>query len=85
MERLEAYDLINKCETFEELADAILVIGKDNNSLINGRKFQFKATDQANVARNFKNITRAEYLTRSYGIRQQALYILHYEQRESKE
>ena len=38
MELLEKYELINKCETAKELADAIIAISNPETNMILGRK-----------------------------------------------
>lgn len=75
---LEKYELINKCENVTELEDAIITIGGTNNTIV-GREKQFKADYMASFVRCIVNDTcDPRYLTRAYGIRQQALYLKHY-------
>lgn len=75
---LEKFQIINKCETTEELKNAIVKIS-DKNGYIQGRFYSFdayKMKDRVDLVID-KNYP-ANYLTRSYGIRQQALYIKYY-------
>jgi hypothetical protein len=79
MTELEKYQLVNRAENAEQLKQAILSIA-DENGKIEGRgksldaKGQSENVDQFMTGSKFPN-----YLTRSYGIRQQALYIAYYE------
>lgn len=76
MTREEIYDKVNRCETFDELADVILAISEDGR--IQGRTRDFDALKMAKVCRNFKDYDFPNLLTREFGIRQQALYISYY-------
>lgn len=88
MTELEKFQKINSCETHEELAQAILDIAE--NGIIQGRSQDFDAANTASrVPFVIAGLISPNYLTRSYGIRQQALYISLYSpirlQMESKE
>jgi len=75
MGELEKWELINQCETIEALEKAVITVA-DENGIIWGRKRQFDAEKMSKFVRLV--ITKEyypEYLTRSYGIRQQALYL----------
>lgn len=75
---LEKYQLINKCETADDLKNAIAMIS-DQNGNIQGRKYSFDAYKmRERVDLVINRGYPANLLTRSYGIRQQALYIKHY-------
>jgi hypothetical protein len=78
MEELEKYELINKCETDNELAQAILLLS-DEEGMIKGRN---KAFNAIKTSGNCYLVINKNYppniLTREYGIRQQALYIKYY-------
>jgi hypothetical protein len=77
MTELEKYELVNKCETVEELANAILKVS--GGIEIKGRQQNFdaekmsKRVDQVINGNLIPNV-----LTRQYGIRQQALYLKYY-------
>ena len=77
MDRLEIYDKVNQCETFEQLAEVIESLA-DENGMIQGRTRQFPANKMAQGCRNFKLHGYPNVLTREFGIRQQAMYINHY-------
>ena len=83
MTPLECYELVNKCETYEELGAAIRSIA-DDNGMIQGKVQQFDAGKMANFAEEFVS-GRANCLTRAFGIRQQALYIYFYESFDEEE
>lgn len=76
-EELEIYKAVGKAETLKELADVIRS-NADSNGKIKGRNRDFNAEDMANFCERFEEVS-ANTLTRSFGIRQQALYILYYE------
>ena len=77
MTELEKYELVNQCDTIEDLANAILAIA--NGSEIQGRQESFDAEEMAqDVEYVVKHDRRANVLTRKYGIRQQALYLKYY-------
>lgn len=75
-ERLALYDKVNRCETFQELADAIL-LAADENGQIQGRSKKFSAKKMAHAALAF-GVIQPNTLTREFGIRQQAFYIDYY-------
>jgi hypothetical protein len=79
MEELEKYQLINKCETDNELADAIIAISNPETNMILGRT---KVFDAMKMAENCHLVIKRDFppnlLTREFGIRQQALYIKYY-------
>jgi hypothetical protein len=81
MNTLQKYELINKCETYEELAQAILKIGEYENGIIKGRNKVFKSIDLAYGVKMGPQLPHPSYLTRVYGIRQQYLYIKFYEEK----
>lgn len=76
MEELLKYEKVNKCETLDQLADVIDSFA-DGDGKIVGRTKRFDAKVMSNICRRY---TYGEHnmLTREYGIRQQALYILFY-------
>ena len=89
MSREECYDLINGTETFEELKKAILKMGVvvSRNPALNDSKHAYgrdaekwvRAVEyiERNLELNFHEIMW-NMLTRTYGIRQQAMYLFHY-------
>jgi hypothetical protein len=78
MEELEKYELINKCETDNELAQAILLLS-DKEGMVKGRNKAFAAEKMAGSCHLVINKNYPpNLLTREYGIRQQALYIKYY-------
>lgn len=76
MTDLERYELVNMCESLGELSNAVMIISDSNNE-IRGRNQTFKADVVARNCRDFSAV-HPELLTRSFGIRQQAMYINHY-------
>lgn len=76
MTDLEKYQAVNKCETLEELAQCILSFA-DENGVIEGRTRPFEAKLMANACRGY-SLHYPNVLTREWGIRQQAMYILFY-------
>jgi len=74
------YEVVNSAETFDQLSQAILK-SSDSDGNIRGRTNSFNAYKMAN---NCIDIGKSEYpnfnkLTREFGIRQQAIYLKHYE------
>lgn len=76
--REEKYDMVNKCQTLEELALIIITFG-DEDGMIMGRSRAFNAVQMAERCRNFSWL-QINVLTREFGIRQQAMHILYYSQ-----
>jgi hypothetical protein len=76
MNRLEIYDKVNQCETLEQLAEIILQLA-DSNGQIQGRTKKFDAARMAERCLFF-NKSNPNNLSREFGIRQQAMYILYY-------
>lgn len=79
MTELEKWQLVNAANTTDELEKAIIEIS--NDGVIQGRKQPWDAKEQAGYIKDlvFGNKYSFNVLTRSYGIRQQALYLQHYE------
>lgn len=76
LHELQKWQLINACETVEELQQAILDIVDPETKEIQGRRRPWKAEKLASyVPLVVKNGLTATALTREYGIRQQALYL----------
>ena len=76
MNYLERFQKVNECETLEQLATVIESFA-DNDGLIKGRTKNFNAEVMSNICRRYTPVEH-NMLTREYGIRQQALYILFY-------
>lgn len=77
MEELEKWVLVNKAETVEELQEALIAIAE--NGKIQGRQREWDAEQQAKFVRDIYNGFRPfNNLTRSYGIRQQVMYLMYY-------
>ena len=76
MTELEKYLKVNKCESLRELSEVIKSFA-DENGIIKGRVHEFNAEKMADHCLNFE-IFPPNVLTREYGIRQQAMYLLHY-------
>lgn len=84
MDEETKWGLVNATETYEELASVIMIIAEDG--IIHSNR-QNKTFDAARQVRNVDLVINhnmfPNILTRAYGIRQQALYIRYYEQKES--
>lgn len=79
--KLEFYEMVNSCETIEELVSAIEEIGYQYDGLIPGRSRFFKSIDQIRNAKLFysnPDMYNANIVTRSFGLRQQLIYITYY-------
>lgn len=78
MTELEKYKLVNNCEYPKELVEAIILIGSDTNT-IHGKTRAFDSVKMASYVEGvIFNQFNPSLLTRSYGIRQQALYLKYY-------
>jgi len=80
MSSQDAYEAVNKCETYEELAEAIRKIGV--HGMIQGRIRTFESEKMALMCENFETFMEngiPNVLTREFGIRQQAMYIYYSE------
>lgn len=77
MTREEKYDAVNQCETLQQLADVIRSFA-DEGGMIQGRTRKFNAEEMAAACENYVRIPHKNSLTREFGIRQQAMYILYY-------
>lgn len=75
MTELEKYQAVNKTESLEQLAQVIESFAEDNR--IEGRDKSFDATNMAHYCRNYSQ-SMHNFLTRKWGIRQQAMYLLFY-------
>lgn len=82
----EKWKLINQCETIDELKDAIIAVGGEEQT-IKGRSTPKNVFIQAGIAMGIHVISdpreaafRLTLLTRSYGIRNQLAYLLYCKQ-----
>lgn len=75
-EKLKIYELVNSCESFLGLSNIILSL-VDEDGMIQGRDRKFKAHLMAESCLNYPNLPK-NVLTREFGIRQQAMYLLYY-------
>ena len=76
--KLEFYEMVNSCETIEELVSVIEEIGYQYDGLIPGRSRFFKSIDQIRNAKLFysnPDMYNANIVTKSFGLRQQLIYI----------
>ena len=76
MTREEIYDKVNACETLEELTKVILSLC-DDDGMIQGRRRKFNGEYMAENCLSF-SYDLCNALTREFGIRQQAMYIVFY-------
>lgn len=77
MEELAKWELVNKCETAEQLKEAILALSKEGQ--IQGMSRAFDAEKMSSYVDGVvEGFLPPRSLTRNYGIRQQALYIMYY-------
>lgn len=77
MTEIEKYESVNKCKTLKELSKVILSFS-DENGLIKGRTRNFLASSMSDICERY-SLAEHNMLTREYGIRQQAMMILFYE------
>ena len=77
--QLDIWEKVNACETLEELSDIILSLA-DDNGMIKGRTRKFYAKEMSDACLDYEKRQKS-CLTREFGIRQQALYILFYTER----
>jgi hypothetical protein len=76
MTNLKKYEKVNDCETLEQLADVIESFA-DDDGFIHGRTRYFSTKSMADICREY-TLEKHNGLTREFGIRQQAMYILFY-------
>ena len=82
MDELEKYKLINKAETIEELKEAIKAISE--KGMNKGRSKSYMSDKMiAMVDFIYNDNYPLNFLTRNYGIRQQMLYLLHYNKKRN--
>ena len=75
MTELEKWELVNRCGTQAQLADAITKFA-DAEGMIQGRDRKFDASKMIiGLTYFFIDEMPANVLTREYGIRQQAIYL----------
>ena len=86
MSREHIYDLVNNSETIEELVLVMAAIGKKYGGKIPGKIKDFDVNEQISNAKLVYNISledewlseEASIVTRSFGLRQQLMYIIYY-------
>ena len=86
MSREHIYDLVNNAETIEELVLVMATIGKKYGGKIPGKTKDFDVNKQISNAKLVYNISledewlseEANIVTRSFGLRQQLIYITYY-------
>jgi hypothetical protein len=76
MTDLEKYEAVNKCETLDQLAHVVLSFA-DEEGMIQGRTNRFSALRMADACLHYENRPKNS-LTREFGIRQQAMYLIYY-------
>lgn len=83
MTELEKYQLVNKCETFDDLVAAIRKIANDegDETKLHGNSKSLNVEKMVFACKVFVPEINHRNLTRKYGIRQQAMYIYFYEKR----
>lgn len=81
LEELKYYKLVNECENLDQLANVILEIGNEDFGEIKGRSKGFDSQRMADNCLRLPDVP-INTLTRNYGIKQQAIYILHYQRKE---
>lgn len=76
MTELEKFQRVNSCETIQELCKIILDFA-DEKGDIQGRTRKFSATKMSDWCYGYIRGTHNQprYITREFGIRQQAMYI----------
>jgi hypothetical protein len=75
-DRLRIFEEVNSAETLDHLARIIENLA-DEDGYITGRSNKFSAKSMAKVCRDYEAYPKNS-LTREFGIRQQAMYILYY-------
>jgi len=73
--RLGVYDKVNQCETLKQLSEVILELS--HYGIVEGRTRHFDGVHMANHCERLEKGSEFRVLTRMYGIRQQAIYIVH--------
>jgi hypothetical protein len=73
---LEKFQRVNECESLEELA-CVIENFADERGIIEGRTKSFSAKSMASYCRKY-SFPLHNTLTREFGIRQQAMYLLFY-------
>ena len=72
------YKAVNATKSLEELAQVIESFADDDGK-IQGRSKKFNAKTMAETCRNYKLHNYPNFLTRNWGIRQQAMMLNYYE------
>lgn len=77
MSELDKFKAVNKCKSLNELA-LVIESFADENGFIQGKGKRFIAKNMSLICKRYSAIEH-NLLTRDFGIRQQALYILFYD------
>ena len=80
MTELEKYEVVNKCETFEDFEKVLKSFG-DEQGKIKGRSRTFDVNKMLEGAYGYyydKMWGSPSTVTRKYGLRQQLMYLKHY-------
>lgn len=76
MTHLDKFEMVNQCETAEELTNAVRAIADPETGMIKGRLREFDSQRMSGyVSLVVYEDAPANLLTREFGIRQQALYL----------
>lgn len=81
--REQLYDLVNNSETFDDLVEAVTKVAETYNGKVPGSHKDFDLDKQLRSIQIIRSsdITDFRILTRSFGIRQQSMYLKHYGER----
>lgn len=80
MEELDKWKLVNSCETFQELFDAVADIGPIEYSS-NNRIMPIKSAEYViNAIRVACSEENYSYVTRNYGLRSKVIYLKQYKE-----
>ena len=75
MTNLEKYEKVNKTSSLKELADVLRSFAV--HGMIQGRTKEFNAEEMAKHCETY-HLAKHNFLTREFGIRQQAMMLLFY-------
>jgi hypothetical protein len=77
--REQLYDLVNACETFDDLIAAIKIVAEAHNGKVPNSSKNTELSRQLVAVFAIRGSLTYDFrvLTRSFGIRQQAMYLKH--------
>lgn len=82
---LDKFQQVNRCEDVEELK-LVLLSFADKEGKIQGRKRKFKAKSMVESLELYmKGTLPPNFITREFGLRQQAMYIKYYAEHEEQD